>query len=122
MVNYILSKSPNGLFLIFERSVQFDFTIRLSKNNFSITKFSKENNISRSYLNKMFLENTGITPTNYLLRLRMEKAKVAISSTSKLVKEIAKEVGYTDEYTFSKAFKRYTGLSPIYYRESSHMN
>lgn len=28
MVNYILSKSPNGLFLIFERSVQFDFTIR----------------------------------------------------------------------------------------------
>lgn len=94
----------------------------ISKNNFSITKFSKENNISRSYLNKMFLENTGITPTNYLLRLRMEKAKVAISSTSKLVKEIAKEVGYTDEYTFSKAFKRYTGLSPIYYRESLHMN
>ena len=30
MVNYILSKSPNGLFLIFERSVQFDFTIRLA--------------------------------------------------------------------------------------------
>ena len=30
MVNYILSKSPNGLFLIFERSVQFDFTIRLN--------------------------------------------------------------------------------------------
>ena len=30
MVNYILSKSPNGLFLIFERSVQFDFTIRQS--------------------------------------------------------------------------------------------
>ncbi|MGZ7888263.1 hypothetical protein ACXVQ9_07850 [Lactobacillus crispatus] len=30
MVNYILSKSPNGLFLIFERSVQFDFTIRHS--------------------------------------------------------------------------------------------
>ena len=31
MVNYILSKSPNGLFLIFERSVQFDFTIRQKK-------------------------------------------------------------------------------------------
>ena len=31
MVNYILSKSPNGLFLIFERSVQFDFTIRQNK-------------------------------------------------------------------------------------------
>ena len=38
MVNYILSKSPNGLFLIFERSVQFDFTIRL--NFISETKFS----------------------------------------------------------------------------------
>lgn len=36
MVNYILSKSPNGLFLIFERSVQFDFTIRHLKNNTKI--------------------------------------------------------------------------------------
>ena len=35
MVNYILSKSPNGLFLIFERSVQFDFTIRLQNLNIS---------------------------------------------------------------------------------------
>ena len=36
MVNYILSKSPNGLFLIFERSVQFDFTIR--QNNILLLK------------------------------------------------------------------------------------
>ena len=36
MVNYILSKSPNGLFLIFERSVQFDFTIRQKTRPFSV--------------------------------------------------------------------------------------
>ena len=40
MVNYILSKSPNGLFLIFERSVQFDFTIRQIYNNGKIRKDS----------------------------------------------------------------------------------
>lgn len=36
MVNYILSKSPNGLFLIFERSVQFDFTIRQKDSNINL--------------------------------------------------------------------------------------
>ena len=41
MVNYILSKSPNGLFLIFERSVQFDFTIRhLKKYYISLGAFT----------------------------------------------------------------------------------
>ena len=41
MVNYILSKSPNGLFLIFERSVQFDFTIRLENNVIKLEKIEK---------------------------------------------------------------------------------
>ncbi|WP_408582031.1 helix-turn-helix domain-containing protein [Lactobacillus helveticus] len=74
--------------------------------------------MSRGYLNNIFVKNMGITPANYLLKLRMEKAKIDFSSTTKMIKEIAKDVGYTDQYTFSKAFKRYTGFSPMNYQKN----
>ena len=63
MVNYILSKSPNGLFLIFERSVQFDFTIRpfnslSAKGNFFIPTLSE----SLEQFNKKILSNSNFSP------------------------------------------------------------
>ena len=47
----------------------------------------------------------------------MEKAKQNLLNRSYTVQQIANTVGYGDEFTFSKAFKRYTGLSPKFYRK-----
>ena len=47
----------------------------------------------------------------------MEKAKEKLLNSNYAIQQIANITGYTDAFTFSKAFKRYTGLSPKYYRE-----
>lgn len=49
----------------------------------------------------------------------MEKAKQLLLNSDYTIRQITDMVGYTDEFTFSKAFKRYTGLSPKYYRKKS---
>ena len=45
------------------------------------------------------------------------KAKEKLLNSNYAIQQIANITGYTDAFTFSKAFKRYTGLSPKYYRE-----
>ena len=73
--------------------------------------------LSPVYISKIFKEKTGDSPINYLIRIRLEKAKEMLDSDStKSIREIAQKVGYEDMYHFSKLFKRHFGISPLAYR------
>lgn len=86
----------------------------------TITSVCHELDISRSYLYNIFRQNLNLTLSQFLTQLRMEKAKQNLLNSSYTVQQIANTVGYGDEFTFSKAFKRYTGLSPKFYRKKSN--
>ena len=73
-------------------------------------------NIDRSYFSSVFRHGTGISPSEYLLQLRMRESCRRISDPSVKIQEIAHCVGYDDALTFSKAFKRYFGVSPKAFR------
>ncbi len=89
-----------------------------SNNNCSITQLCHQLDISRSYLYTLFKKNMNISPQKFLTQLRMEEAKENLNNNDYSVQQIANNVGYIDEFTFSKAFKRYTGFSPIHYRQN----
>ncbi len=72
--------------------------------------------LNRSYLTRVFKHATGYTPQSYLATYRMKKAAEMLSKTNESVNTIAFNVGYSDSFTFSKAFKRYSNLSPTEYR------
>ena len=72
--------------------------------------------VSRSFLYALFRKNTKISPQKYLMQLRIEAAKKELQNTTHNLKQIAHTVGYGDEFTFSKAFKRYSGVSPNVFR------
>ncbi|MFC2685513.1 MAG: AraC family transcriptional regulator [Limosilactobacillus oris] len=76
--------------------------------------------LSRSYLYTIFKKGLIISPQDYLTRLRMEEARQRLRGSAEPVRQIAGEVGYHDEFTFSKAFKRYTGFSPSAYRQTRY--
>lgn len=76
-------------------------------------------NISRSYLYTIFKQNLNISAQRYLTHLRMDEACQLLRNTDKTVQTIAHRVGYRDEFTFSKAFKRYSGFSPVVYRKNT---
>jgi len=71
-----------------------------------------------SYLSKVFRQQTGVSPTEYLTKLRVEKAKELLETKpGLLIREVAALVGYKDQYYFSKLFKKSTGLWPTLYQE-----
>lgn len=75
-------------------------------------------NMSYSYFSKLFKEETGMTFSKYLTKIRMEKAKDLLQNPTYRVNEIACMVGYDNLYHFSRAFKSYYGMSPNQFRKS----
>lgn len=69
-------------------------------------------NISSYYFSKVFKDQMGENFIDYLTRLRITKAKKLLTETDKSMKEIAKEVGYSDPNYFSRIFKKNTGKTP----------
>ena len=74
--------------------------------------------LNRSYLARLFKEATGCTIQDYILRCRMKEAERYLTSKEYSIQYISYAVGYSDTFTFSKAFKRYSGMSPSEYRKS----
>jgi AraC-like DNA-binding protein len=75
--------------------------------------------VHRAYFSKVFAEQTGMTPIQYLQKLRMERAVQLLQHTSHSVTEIAISLSYPDLYSFTRAFSKYYGASPSKLRESS---
>lgn len=76
--------------------------------------------LSPVYISKIFKEETGESPINYLIKIRLEKARdILLESDGGSIKSIANSVGYEDVYHFSKLFKKYYGISPLYYKKTA---
>ncbi|MDO5135762.1 MAG: AraC family transcriptional regulator [Eubacteriales bacterium] len=73
--------------------------------------------VNRCYLSESFKQQVGISPQEYLKKLRMEKAKQLLQRTEFSVSKVASTVGYQDQLAFSKAFRKYSGRSPMKYKE-----
>ena len=73
--------------------------------------------LDRSYLTKLFKSATGFSPQEYLISFRMKRAKKLLSGNQLPIQHIAYSVGYNDQFSFSKAFHKFTGSSPTQYRE-----
>src|SRR5690606_37221192 len=71
--------------------------------------------VHRSHFTKEFVNEFGITPVQYLLSLKMNRAKEMLSEKSFSITEIAYSLGYSDLYSFSRAFKNFFGVSPTKY-------
>jgi len=72
--------------------------------------------VSPTYLSILFKKKLGVTFIDYLINLRLEKAKALLRDTAKRTYEVAAETGYGDPQYFSVCFKKYTGLTPTEYR------
>lgn len=82
------------------------------KQNISLDKISKSMYLSPVYISKIFKEETGYSPINYLINVRLNKAKDLLKEGRLSIGSIASEVGYTDAYHFSKLYKKHFGYPP----------
>ena len=83
----------------------------------SLEDVAKEVNISAYYFSRVFRKSIGMTFTEYLARLRVEKVKQLLINPNKRVSEAAFEAGFQSLSQFNRVFLRVAGESPSFYRE-----
>ncbi len=83
----------------------------------SVEALSEELAISRRNFIRRFKKATGNTPLEYIQRVKIEAAKHALESSSQTINEVMFSIGYSDTKAFRSLFKRYTGLTPVAYKQ-----
>lgn len=73
------------------------------------------------YLQRLFKEKTGLSPSEYLRRVRIERAKMYLVSTDMSVDGIAEAVGFCNASYFIKVFRAVTSNTPAEYRKRAHL-
>ena len=87
----------------------------------TIADLSKLVQLSPAYLSGIFKETTGYSVIKFFNKIKIDKAKELIIEGDKKVKEVAQMLGFTDEFYFSRIFKKIEGISPLeFYRSNVH--
>lgn len=76
------------------------------------------NGVSKAYLTRLFKNQLGVTPKNYVSQRRIERAAVRLLTTSLSVTEVAIQSGWDDPNLFSRRFRQFFGVTPSAYRDA----
>lgn len=90
-----------------------------AKKDLSLSMVATALFVDPSYLSKQMKQHLGKSFNDYLMSLRIEKAKelLNLSNSHYTVQEIGEKSGYPNQHYFSRVFKQYTGLSPSHFRQ-----
>ena len=99
----------------------FEAAVSLMKRNhyrsISMESIAKQVNISEKHLCRIFKEKCGLSPKQYMTKLRMEAARKMLVEADLRVKEVARIEGYSSQGAFTQAFTNYFGISPTKMKE-----
>ena len=84
----------------------------------SLSDLAQHAAVSPFYFTRVFRQETGYTPHQYIINTRIANAKFLLRTTEESVKDIAIQTGWNSESTFCSAFRKSTGLTPSVYRKN----
>ena len=101
--------------------IYVDFSVNYIKVNLhlplNVTDLCEKLGVSQPYLYRIFKQETGCSPKQYILSRKLEHAKTLLTQTNFTVSRISDSVGFSDVLEFSKFFSKQTSLSPTAYRK-----
>ncbi|EPJ80190.1 transcriptional regulator, AraC family protein [Pseudomonas sp. CFII64] len=84
----------------------------------SIAQIAGECSLSRSHFSRAFKKNTGVSPRDWFLQMRLDKAKHLLTETQLTISRISLDCGFADQSHFTRVFTRVIGLTPFSWRRS----
>ena len=115
----IEAAAENGNDLIRKAKEYID--INYTNDSISLKSTAEHVGLSPTYLSALFKREMKQNFTEYLTEVRVRKAKELLCGTSKLICEIAYEVGFRDYRYFSQIFKKNTGMTPRQFQASANI-
>jgi len=84
----------------------------------TLAELARVMHLQPNYFSNLFCRNFGVPPLRYLQRRRIERAQFRLHDTAAGVAEIAAELGFCDQFHFSRVFHAIAGCSPLQYRKN----
>lgn len=112
--NSIKNRSPKVKELI---HVAVNYIGNNFERDISLADIAKFVFLSPSYFTRAFKEEMQISPINYLLKVRVARAKELLVETQMKISDIALSVGFANQQRFNEIFKKYAGVTPLQYRK-----
>lgn len=82
-------------------------------------RLARECNMSEVYFRKLFAKYFNISPKQYVIEIRLQKAKQLLAEGVSNISEISENCGFSNPYHFCRAFKQHTGITPSEYRKEN---
>ena len=96
-----------------------DYITENFEKHISLNELAAHVFLSESYLSHCFKARFGISPKNFILQVRINRAKELLATTDMKINDIALKVGFLSQQRFNDAFKRLENLTPLKYRKNS---
>lgn len=127
LLGHLVKDQANSEYGYGERSRVLSMCEYISDNlhraELSVKEIAMRFHLSETHLRRVFGAEMGVSPLEYLISLRIRRAKAfLISKRDKSIAEIGEECGYSSQYYFSASFRKETGVSPLEYRRSRGNN
>ena len=110
-------KVPDFSFETYDKATIINTLVSFINDNYmkeiTLDTISKNMYLSPVYISKVFKEEMGESPINYLIKVRLAKAHELLTGSRLQVKAVARLVGYEDAYYFSKLYKKYYNEPPM---------
>ena len=90
-----------------------EFILNHLGEDLAISAIADEVSMSKYHFARLFKQSTGLSPYQYVIRCRIERAKILLSQGNLQISEIGLEVGFADQSQFTRHFKRLTGVTPL---------
>lgn len=89
-----------------------------TQKDFRVEDLSRLVELDAKYFRMLFHKKYGISPKEFVLQLKLSRAKELLTEGKNSLTEIAARLGFSDVYHLSKAFKKKTGMTPTQYKKS----
>jgi AraC-like DNA-binding protein len=89
------------------------------RNPVNVEQLAEELGVGYSWFRHRFRQYTGLSPTQYFIQLRLNRARELLSTTSYSIQQISEATGFQSQYYFSRLFKEKTGMTPTAWRRYS---
>lgn len=113
----ISSRPPSRALAIWQEKAALDFMRENMASNITIAVIADTVGFSANHFSQCFKEVLGVTPHQWLMHTRLERAKELLVNSVMSLSEISQKCGFFDQSHFCKAFTRHTGVNPTTWRK-----
>lgn len=103
---------------VIDLSASLNYIYKNFNTEIRVDSLAEMEHLSTGYYRNLFKRQTGMSPIDYIIEIRICHSRELLSNTNLSIKEISSMVGYEDQLYFCRLFKKKTELTPKKYRQS----